>query len=144
MEWPLRILSVILEYGMLFWLLYFLGRIAKILRDDLNRIDTNRSHEAILTCVEGDAAFLGRRFAFTDSINIGRGDGNDIVITEQFVSRRHASIRLRNNLYVVENLNNDNHTYLNDRELKGKAYVKSGDCLRIGTLVFEFSLLSSE
>ena len=138
-----KIISVLLEYGMLFWFLFFVARLAKVFRDDIKAKRRELfahalPHEAVLTCIEGDAAFLGRRFAFSDKISIGRSDDNDIIVPETFVSHNHAVIRAKNNLYVIEDLNSANHTYLNNRELKGKAYIKDGDFIRVGSLVFQF------
>ena len=45
---------------------------------------------------------------------------------------------LRNNLYVIEDLGSRNHTYVNDRQLNGKAYLKAGDLIRIGFLTLKF------
>ena len=138
----LTALSVVLQYGMLFWLLFFMVRLGRILQADLSAdryLPDAADDEAMLTCVAGDGDFLGRRFAFADKISLGRSDENDIVLTENFVSHRHAVIRRKKNLYVIEDLGSANHTYLNDRELRGKAYLKAGDRIRIGTLLFEFA-----
>ena len=135
--------GIVLQYGMLFWLLFFLVRLGTIMRAELNErtyaAGTVGADEAVLTCVAGDDDFLGRRFAFADKISLGRAEGNDIVLPENYVSHRHAVIRRKNNLYVIEDLGSANHTYLNDRELTGRAYLKAGDRIRIGTLLFEFA-----
>ena len=143
-DFILTLLSVILQYGMLFWLLFFVVRLARIIETDLkitvNPLDVSAArNEAILTCVAGDDNFLGRRFAFADKISLGRAVDNDIVLRESLVSHRHAVIRRKNNLYIIEDLGSANHTYLNDRELNGRAYLKVGDRIRIGTLLFEFA-----
>jgi len=43
-----------------------------------------------------------------------------------------------NNLYVIEDLNSVNHTYLNDQILTKKAYLQSGDIIKIGLVTFKF------
>ena len=145
-NFALTLAGVILQYGMLLWLLYFLVKLGAIMRADLVKLSASggsyteaADNEAILTCVAGDDKFLGRRFAFADKISLGRAGDNDIVLPENFVSHRHAVIRRKNNLYVIEDLGSANHTYLNDRELTGRAYLKVGDHIRIGTLLFEFA-----
>ena len=137
-----KVVGVLLEYGMLFWLLYFVGKLALILKNDIialrGQVEKEAApNEAVLTCVAGNPDFLGRRFAFRNKISIGRGEENDIVIPETFVSNYHAVISLRGNLYVIEDLNSANSTFVNDYRLEGKAYLKTGDYIRIGTVVFE-------
>ncbi|MBQ1336076.1 MAG: FHA domain-containing protein [Selenomonadaceae bacterium] len=142
----IKILSVIMEYGMLLWLLYFVSRSVRYIWLDMKKTGKELSDkakasagEAMLTVVEsGDEEQVGRRFAFSDEIRIGRGPDNDIRIFDSFVSHHHAVVFLRNNLYVIEDLGSRNHTYVNDRQLSGKAYLKAGDLIRIGFLTLKF------
>ena len=95
--------------------------------------------EAVLSVVEaGDETLLGKRFAFTQGLTIGRSADNDIRIPDSFVSHRHAVVRLVNNQYVIEDMGSMNHTYLNDAILQGKAYLKPGDLIRIGFVTLRF------
>ena len=95
--------------------------------------------EAVLTVLEAaDESMIGRRFAFGDSISIGRGDANDIVINDGYVSHRHARVELWNNLYVIEDLGSVNKTYVNGQEITGRQYLQSGDIISIGTVTFQF------
>ena len=93
----------------------------------------------MLTVTEsGDASLQGRRFAFSEEISIGRGAENDIVINDTYVSHHHAVISLVNNQYVIEDLKSVNHTYVNDQLLSGRAYLQTGDQIRIGMATFRF------
>lgn len=142
----IKVLSVILEYGMLLCLLYFVWQSARYIWKDIRRSRRELAAgagavpgEAALTIVQAsDQEQLGRRFAFFDEITMGRGADNDIRITDGFVSHHHAVVFLRNNLYVIEDLGSRNHTYVNDRQLNGKAYLKAGDLIRIGFLTLRF------
>ena len=128
---------------MLFFLLYFLVRVARNISSDMSNMakdlyDGANPAEAVLVFISGDDEFIGRRFAFDSTVSIGRSRENDIVIPLAFVSHKEAVIRRRNNLFIVEGLSE--HTALNGRELRGKAYLRSGDILRIGTLELQFML----
>ena len=143
----ITVLSVLLEYGMLLWLLYFVWHSARYIWKDIKKSRRELSAgagaaapgEASLTIVRGsNEEQLGRKFSFSDEVTLGRGADNDIRITDGFVSHHHAVVFLRNNLYVIEDLGSRNHTYVNDRQLKGKAYLRTGDLIRIGFLTLRF------
>ena len=131
---------------MLFWLLYFVSRAVKyiwqdvkVTERDLARQGKGTAGEAMLTVVgSGDPSQVGRRFAFGDEISIGRDSDNDIRISDSFVSHHHAVIFMRNNLYIIEDLGSKNHTFVNDRQLRGKVYLRTGDLIRIGFLTLRF------
>ena len=86
----IKVLSVGLQYGMLFFLLYFvykavrfMAKDAKPVVEDIYAESQITPDEAVLTVLEAaDEAMVGRRFAFGQSISIGRGADNDIVIDE--------------------------------------------------------------
>lgn len=141
----LRVLSVAFQYGVLLLLFRFIARLAKAMFEDAEALQQEIKpreilpDEAVLSVVEaGDEALLGKRFAFTQGLTIGRSADNDIRIPDSFVSHRHAVVRLVNNQYVIEDMGSMNHTYLNDAILQGKAYLKPGDLIRIGFVTLRF------
>ncbi len=146
MAFVIKAISVGLEYGMLLWLLYFVSRSVRYIWKDmrkmgreLSREEKARDGEAVLTVVgTNDQRQMGRRFALSEELSIGRGPDNDIVITDTFVSHHHAVVFQRNNLYIIKDLGSRNHTYVNDRKLNGKAYLRAGDLIRIGFLTLRF------
>ena len=141
-----KALSVVFQYGMLFVLLKVLYRMVRVVASDVRedvqvlQAPVAAAHEAVLTVVEArdDSGLAGRRFAFTDEIAIGRGEDNDIVIPDVFVSHAHARIVARGNQYVLEDLGSRNHTYVNDEELDGSQYLQPGDRIRIGFVSMTF------
>lgn len=68
----------------------------------------------------------------------GRGQENDIVVDDTYVSHHHAVINLVNNIYIIEDLNSVNHTYLNGAVLRQKAALQDGDIIKIGLVTFKF------
>ncbi len=143
----LKFLRVLLEYGMLIWLLVFVGRISKCLFLDMKeKISEQKKPElqndeavlAILGSEAGEEGMAKKRFAFCQQITVGRGEDNDVVIPESFVSHHHAVLFKRGNQYVIEDLGSRNHTYVNDQLLTGKAYIKPGDLIRIGLVTMRF------
>ena len=142
----IKVLSVGLQYGMLFFLLYFVYKATRLMlkdartvADDIYNEPQTTPTEAVLTVLEAaDEGMVGRRFAFGQSISIGRAADNDIVIQDGYVSHRHAVIELLNNLYVIQDLGSMNKTYVNGQEIGAPQYLQSGDIISIGTVKFPF------
>ncbi len=64
--------------------------------------------------------------------HLGRADENDIVLSGDLVSRRHARFRARGESLVVEDLGSRNGSKLNGEPLRGPATLKTGDTLQVG------------
>jgi len=141
----IKVTRVVLEYGMLLWLIYFTVSLSRRMFGEVRK-ELKRQHkpmvkqnEALLTVLEAqEKELLGRRFAFREEITIGRGEENDVRIPENFVSHRHATIFLHGAQYVIEDLGSVNHTYVNGQSLEGRAYLKPGDEIRIGMVTLKF------
>ncbi|MBP8599427.1 MAG: FHA domain-containing protein [Selenomonas sp.] len=141
----LKGVRVVLEYGMLLWLIWFSLKLTKRMFTEVRR-ETIRQrrpetsqNEAVLVVLEASEESLnGRRFAFSEQITLGRGEDNDIVIPEGFVSHHHAVIYPHGSQYVIEDLGSVNHTYVNDQKMEGRAYIKPGDIVRIGMVALRF------
>lgn len=142
----IKVLGVILQYGLLFFLLYFVYKIVRYMRDDSRPVIEDIYAEtqitpggASLTVLEAaDGSLVGRQFTFDTSIAIGRSEDNDIVIRDSYVSHHHARVELVNNLYAIEDLGSVNKTYVNGQALGGLHYLQTGDEISIGTVTFQF------
>jgi DNA-binding winged helix-turn-helix (wHTH) protein len=85
---------------------------------------------AMLLMVEGPLP--GKRF-FVDQpvLLIGRDAQCDVVISDRQVSRRHASISLEGDRYVLQDLGSKNGTFVNGHELGGSHLLQDGDEIQI-------------
>lgn len=63
---------------------------------------------------------------------MGRADENDIVLSGDLVSRKHARITVRGDLLTVEDLGSRNGSKLNGQPLEGLQNAKAGDVLQVG------------
>jgi len=83
---------------------------------------------------------LANEFSVTNGKDIGRAIDNDIVLPDTYVSRKHAKISFENGVYVIEDLNSTNGTFLNGDDIKGKGKLplKDDDEIRFGTTIFKF------
>lgn len=72
-----------------------------------------------------------------DEISFGREEGNDVVLFEGGISRRHASITFDGASYVLNDLGSSNGTLLNGNKVASEA-LESGDRIGVGPAVFLF------
>lgn len=63
---------------------------------------------------------------------LGRGDQNDIVLSGDLVSRRHARVHVRGEQLSLEDLGSRNGTKLNGHPLVGVMPLKVGDTVQVG------------
>src|SRR5689334_8461368 len=90
-----------------------------------------------LRIVEGPGR--GRRFRFDgQSVAIGRGAENDVVLNDAAVSRAHARIERRGAAWVLLDRASANGTHLNGAALAASAALRDGDRVRVGAVTFEF------
>jgi hypothetical protein len=69
-------------------------------------------------------------------IYIGRKTDVQVVLPDPAVSREHAMISVKENKWIVEDLDSANKTYLNGQAIH-KAAIKSGDVLKIADFTIE-------
>lgn len=74
----------------------------------------------------------GKSFNITKSgAAIGRADDNSIVIKDETISGHHAKIEFSGELFVVEDLNSSNGTYINGKKIS-RAKLANGDTFKFG------------
>jgi diguanylate cyclase (GGDEF)-like protein len=98
------------------------------------------SGEASLVIIYAkDKGAQGWRQALGSSpVRIGRLEDNDISLDDDAVSRRHARLEKRGEVWVVMDTGSRNGTLVNDREITGVVTLARGDRLQIGSTVFKY------
>ncbi len=84
---------------------------------------------------------LGTRFRLTPGgvLEIGRSTGAQVSLPEvPSLSRSHARLRFVGNRVTLEDLGSRNGTYLNEREVRTPAELRSGDRFQVGSVHFKF------
>jgi pSer/pThr/pTyr-binding forkhead associated (FHA) protein len=66
---------------------------------------------------------------------MGRGEGNNVVISDPEVSRKHSVLYWENGAFVIEDFDSRNGTYVNRKRIK-KERLEDGDKIRIGNRTF--------
>src|SRR5215203_6112391 len=73
-----------------------------------------------------------RRMVFNKpEVTIGRVQGNDVVLPKGNVSKRHASIALKDGKFIIVDLKSTNGTYVNGRKITSPLVVKDSDKIYI-------------
>jgi len=65
-------------------------------------------------------------------VAIGSDPGNELVIEEPTVSRRHAEVARRAGIFEIRDLGSTNGTFVNNRRIEGPTRIKAGDEIRFG------------
>jgi two-component system NtrC family sensor kinase len=68
---------------------------------------------------------------------IGRGS-DQIPLTDQTISRRHAELRLENGAWMLVDLNSANGTYVNGVRIEKPLRLKHGDQIRLGSTLLVY------
>lgn len=71
-------------------------------------------------------------------MNLGKKEDNDIVLLDNTISRRHVSIEMADDFYVLRDLNSTNGTYINGMRVK-EVFLTPGDIIKIGNTELEFT-----
>jgi pSer/pThr/pTyr-binding forkhead associated (FHA) protein len=97
---------------------------------------TGSSMATKLVITEGDQAGRIMRLDRRE-ITIGRSDGSDLVVDDEYASTNHAKLVLVNNDWLIQDLNSTNGTFLDGQRVGTPAVVKLNTRVRVGKTVFE-------
>ncbi|MGH7435825.1 MAG: FHA domain-containing protein, partial [Polyangiaceae bacterium] len=90
----------------------------------------------MFTIVISEKGGSERREAFDRSeINVGRVQGNDLMLPKGNVSKHHARLLFRDGRFIVTDLKSTNGTYVNGRKISQATIVREGDKIYIGDFV---------
>jgi pSer/pThr/pTyr-binding forkhead associated (FHA) protein len=77
-------------------------------------------------------------------VNIGRGDYNDVVISDPSVSTMHAKLQRREAIWILTDLGSTNGTFVEGEPLKGELPLGPGTTIRFGDVVALFEPLDDK
>src|SRR5450755_2085384 len=70
-----------------------------------------------------------------NEINVGRVQGNDLMLPKGNVSKHHARLLYRDGRFIVTDLKSTNGTYVNGRKIAQATIVREGDKIYIGDFI---------
>jgi pSer/pThr/pTyr-binding forkhead associated (FHA) protein len=77
-------------------------------------------------------------------VNIGRGDYNDVVISDPSVSTMHAKLQRREAIWILTDLGSTNGTFVEGEQLKGELPLGPGTTIRFGDVLALFEPLDDK
>src|ERR1700704_5694194 len=78
-----------------------------------------------------------------NDINVGRVQGNDLMLPKGNVSKQHARLVYRDGRFIVTDLKSTNGTYVNGRKIAQATIVREGDKIYIGDFVLRLETAGS-
>jgi len=101
--------------------------------EELKKLHGNK---AGLLTIKGP--IIGEKFFLSKgSLSIGRSAESDILLDDITVSRHHAIIEKKENVFAIRDLESLNGTYLNG-VIAGQSDLENGDRIQVGKYVFLF------
>jgi pilus assembly protein CpaF len=90
----------------------------------------------MFTIIISEKGGAERRETFDrNEINVGRVQGNDLMLPKGNVSKQHARLLFRDGRFIVTDLKSTNGTYVNGRKISQATIVREGDKIYIGDFV---------
>ncbi len=73
-------------------------------------------------------------------LTLGRQEGNDLVVADPRLSRRHLRLRVSGGTVLVADLGSANGTMVNEQKISTETELKPGDCVRCGATTLTLAL----
>ena len=104
--------------------------------DSMNATTTNTWQLNALTEALGDLTLT-----VTDSLSVGRGNDNDLVLGSKQISRNHAQLSVLNGQLYVKDLESSNGTFINDERIAANEskQLAAEDTLGFASFIFQVS-----
>ncbi|HRI64346.1 MAG TPA: ATPase, T2SS/T4P/T4SS family [Polyangium sp.] len=99
-------------------------------------IDRRGPSGMIFSVIISEKGGAERRESFERTeVNVGRVQGNDLMLPKGNVSKRHARLLYRDGRFIVTDLKSTNGTYVNGRKITQATIVREGDKIYVGDFV---------
>jgi pilus assembly protein CpaF len=99
----------------------------------------------MFTIIISEKGGAERREAFDkNEINVGRVQGNDLMLPKGNVSKHHARLLFRDGRFIVTDLKSTNGTYVNGRKISQATIVREGDKIYIGDFVLRLETAAQQ
>ncbi len=97
-----------------------------------------RSRRSVRTLAVTEGPLAGTTLTLGETpVTIGRAEGCTIVLSDEYVSNRHARLVPRGRDWVLEDLESTNGTYLDGSRVTEPTVVRPGRDVRIGQTVLQ-------
>lgn len=133
------VILLLLRIAVVFLLYFFLWQVVQVVARDLRHVapasaSTSPYGQLVVLSAGQTGIPVGKRFPLEPVTVIGRSTDADISLNDSFLSLDHARLQWRDGVWMLEDLNSTNGTYLNGLEVRGSAEVHDGDVIRVGRI----------
>jgi pSer/pThr/pTyr-binding forkhead associated (FHA) protein len=134
----LDLLVLVLRVVVVALLYFFLWQVLRVVNFDLRRAGNSSAGQTsplgrLTVVAPGQSGLVaGKAFPLAQQNDVGRGLENAIALNDNFLSTRHATLELRGDQWVLEDLGSTNGTYVNGVEVRQPVVVTYGDVIRVG------------
>jgi hypothetical protein len=94
------------------------------------------TRDSIGLTLVGTVGNKGEHSLGSTRVAIGSDPSNELIIDEPTVSRRHAEIAVRADVFEIRDLGSTNGTFVNGRKIDGLTRIQAGDEIRFGGVRF--------
>ena len=105
--------------------------------DNMNALTSDTWQLNALTEALGDLTLT-----VTDSLSVGRGSDNDVVLGSKEVSRNHAQLTVLNGQLYVKDLASSNGTFINDERITANEVKHLAASDKLGFASFSFQVIA--
>jgi len=96
-------------------------------------------NDCVVVIYTKEPTLLGKRFVLEqNTMRIGRGTDNHIVLDGDSVSRRHAHFERRNDAWYAVDDGSTNGTYVNERQIPEGVQLQNNDRIQVGPTIFKY------
>ena len=137
-----NIFSLIFKYIFIVIIYLFILSIIRLIYLDIRGIDTraldNSIYLKLINRKDSLPFKVKEYYSLDDEIFLGRGNDNEIVIKDPYISKKHLKIIEDEGNYYLEDLNSANGTYINGDRIMDVVELANGDRIKIGQVEFLF------
>lgn len=101
-------------------------------------VDGGTGNDCIVVIYTKEATLLGKRFVLDDTLRIGRGTDNHIILDGDSVSRRHAHFEKRQEDWFAVDDGSTNGTYVNEKQIPEGVLLRNNDRIQVGPTIFKY------
>jgi two-component system, NtrC family, response regulator HydG len=100
--------------------------------------------QARLSLEDGTAIPVGYTFAADETVSLGRGLENTIVLNDKCASKQHASIFAVEDRWFIRDLDSHNGVVVNGRRVRGDTELPHGALIILGDVHFRFAVAAGD
>lgn len=136
------ILSIFLKYIFIVIIYLFIFSIIRMIYSDIRGMEgiilEDASYLKLISNKDSLALKIKDYYIIDKELSLGRDKNNDVVIKNQFISKRHFKITEDEEEYFLEDLGSSNGTYLNRDKVFDTVRLQNRDIIRVGQIEFLF------